>query len=81
MLTPSRSVTVTRTDTSTAALSAISSTFSSAAPLMTASELALVSRKIALRFSTLLPWLIMSRSGPLVPLTNRFTLSSMLSWV
>ena len=41
---------------------------------MTASELALVSRNSSLRFSAFSPWLIMSRSGPLVLLTNRSTL-------
>ena len=53
--TPSMSVTVTRTATSTEAFLAISSTFSRAAPLTTASESACVCLKIAFRLSLLLP--------------------------
>ncbi|WP_419884401.1 mammalian cell entry protein, partial [Mycobacterium scrofulaceum] len=49
LFTPSMSATVTRTDTSTEALSVTLSMPSRAAPLMTASDVALVERKIALR--------------------------------
>ncbi|CKT33122.1 Uncharacterised protein [Mycobacterium tuberculosis] len=81
LLTPSISATVTRTDTNTDALSLISSMPSNAAPLTTASDVALVARNRPLRLSTLLLAFSMPRSGPLVPLTNRFTLSSMVSGV
>ncbi|CFS60893.1 Uncharacterised protein [Mycobacterium tuberculosis] len=54
---------------------------SNAAPLTTASDVALVARNRPLRLSTLLLAFSMPRSGPLVPLTNRFTLSSMVSGV
>lgn len=74
LLTPSISATVTRTDTNTDALSLISSMPSNAAPLTTASDVALVARNRPLRLSTLLLAFSMPRSGPLVPLTNRFTL-------
>ena len=63
---PFVSLAVTRADTSTAALLLMSSMLSSAAPLITVSELPPVSRKMALRLSTALFWLNMSRNGPLV---------------
>lgn len=68
---------VTRTVTSTFAMFEVLSTLSSAAAVMTASELACVCLNRYFRFSALLLWFIMSRSGPgPMPPTKRFTLSS-----